>query len=74
MRVRVVRIGRMRMGMAPRRMGVPVAVRADGHRVVRVVVVAVVVAVGMFVLQRLVRMLVRVRLGQVQQHARQHRP
>lgn len=67
------RIGHMCMcmRMAPRFVPVPVAVRAGGHGLVQVIVVTVVVAVGVLVLQRLVFVLMAVRLGQVQQHAGQ---
>ena len=58
--------------MPQRRVPVPVAVRALGHRLVPVVVMPIVVPVRVFVLQRLVRVLVAVRLGQVQHHAGQH--
>ena len=63
------RIGHMCMRMAPRFVPVPVAVRAGGHGLVQVVVVAVVMAMGVLVLQRLVSVLMAVRFGQVQQHA-----
>jgi hypothetical protein len=51
----VVRVGHMRMRMPQRLVPVPVAVLADGHHVVQVPVVPVVVAVRVLVLQRLVR-------------------
>lgn len=54
MRVQVVRIGHVGVGVAHRVVLVPMAVRAPGHRVVVVQVVAVVVGVGV---------LVRVRCG-----------
>ena len=50
MPVRVVRIGNMGMHMPCWRMAVGVAVRPLRHRVVRVFMVPVVVAMGMFVL------------------------
>ena len=66
--VLVVQVGNVRMGVVQRHVAVPVAVRTGGHGVVRVVVVAIVVAVGVLVGQRFVRVQVVVRLGQVQQH------
>ena len=56
----VMRIRHMRMGMPHRPVPVPMAVLAHGHRLVHMVMVPVVVAVGMLVLQRLVFMLVGV--------------
>ena len=53
-------------------MNMPVAVRAARHRVVRVVVMAVVVPVRMLVVQHLVCMDMPVRLGQMQHHAKHH--
>ena len=50
----------------------PVAVRADGHRVVCVRVVPVVVPVRVFVVERLMLVLVCVRFGKVQHDAGQH--
>ena len=62
----------MRVHMALRCVLVPVAVRADGHLSVGVQVVAVVMGVGVFVVQGFVRVFMRVGFGQVQQHAQQH--
>ena len=59
-------------GVPHRFVPVPVAVFADGHLIVDVVMVAVVVAVRVFVLERLVFVVMGVRFGQVQQHAGQH--
>lgn len=63
MRVRVVRIGDVRMGVMLRLMGVAMAVRAVGHRMMNMVMMTVVVRVGVFVRQRLVLMRMLVRLG-----------
>ena len=69
MPVLVVHIRHMRVHMALRCVLVPVAVRAGGHLSVGVQVVAVVVGVGVFVVQGFVRVFMRVGFGQVQQHA-----
>ena len=69
--VAVVHIGHVRMDMMQRLVAMAVAVRALGHRLVPVVVMPIVVPMRVFVLQRLVFVLVAVRLGQVQQR---HRP
>ena len=58
--------------MALRCVLVPVAVRAGGHVGMGVLVVAIVVCVGVFVVQGFVRVFMRVGFGQVQQHAQQH--
>ena len=58
--------------MALRCVLVPVAVRAGGHVGMGVQVVAVVMGVGVFVVQGFVRVFMRVGFGQVQQHAQQH--
>lgn len=60
MTVRVVRVGHVRMCVPQRVVPMPVAVFAQGHRVMPVCVVSLVVAVGVLVLQRLVRVLVAV--------------
>ena len=65
----MVRIRHMRVHMALRCVLVPVAVRAGGHVGMGVLVVAVVVCVGVFVVQGFVRVFMRVGFGQVQQHA-----
>ena len=72
MTVKVVGVGHMRVRMLQRPMPMYVAVLAGRHRVVRMIVVPVVVAVRMFMLHRRMRVLVAVRFGQVQQHAGQH--
>lgn len=54
MPVDVVRVGHMRMGMMHRLVAMAVAVFARRHRFVHVVVMAIVVAVGVFVLQHFV--------------------
>lgn len=58
--MRVMRIGHMGMRMPLGRMLVPVAVFAGRQRNVTVLVMPVVVAVGMLVLQRFMRVLVAV--------------
>ena len=58
--MRVMRIRHVRMCMPHRLVPMPVAVLARRRRVMDVVVMPVVVAVGMLMLQRLVRMLVAV--------------
>ena len=70
--VPVVRIRHMRVRMRHRLMHVGMAVRADRHRIVGVAVVAVVVAVRVLVFQPLMRMLVPVRLRQVQHYPQHH--
>jgi hypothetical protein len=72
MPVLVVHIRHMRVHMALRCVLVPVAVRAGGHVGMGVLVVAVVVRVGVFVVQGFVCVFMRVGFGQVQQHAQQH--
>ena len=68
----MVRIGHMRMRMPPRLVAMAMAVRAGRHRIMHMVVVAIVMQVRMFVLHHVVPMLVAVRLRQVQHHAGQH--
>ena len=63
MAVAVVQIGVMRVSMAHWHMPVPVRVAADHAFRMRMVVMPVVMAMGMFVLQRLV--LMRMPLGEV---------
>ena len=70
--MRVVRIGDMRMYMPQRFVAMLVAMRAGRHRNMDVFVVAVVVAVRVFMLCRVVLMLVPVRLRQVEHHACKH--
>ena len=68
----VVRVRHMGMHVLQRLMPVAVAVFTCRHGIVGVLVMPVVVAVGVFVLQRLVLVLVAMGLGQVQHHASQH--
>ena len=78
MPVCMVRVRHVRVHMLHRRMVVPVAVRGGRRRtqrrVVGMVVVAVVMAVRVFVFVGVVAVRMAVRLGQVQQHAGQHHP
>jgi hypothetical protein len=60
------------MGVTQRPVPMPVAVRADGHRVVIVSVVPVVVSMRVFVLDRIVFVIVSVRFRQMQQDACEH--
>lgn len=57
--MRVVHVRRVRVAVPCRRMPVRMAVRSRGHGIVRMVVVAVVMAVRMLVFQRIVRVRVR---------------
>lgn len=68
----MVRIRHMWVCMHHRLMYVGVAVRADRHWIVRVVMVTVVVPMGMLMFKSLVRMLVSVGLRQVQHHPQHH--
>ena len=70
--VPMVQVGRMRVAVAQRAVVVRVAVCALGHHRMGVVVVAVVVGVGVFVVQRLVLVDMPVVFGQVHQHPRHH--
>ena len=63
--VAVVYVGHVGMCVSQRVVAVPMAVRPCGHGGVAVGVVPVVVAVGMFVLQGLVCVLVTMGFGQV---------
>jgi len=72
MAMRVVRIRYMRMHMPDRVVAMPVAMLAGRHWNVDVVVVPIVMTVRVFMLRRVVLMLVRVRLRQVQHHAGEH--
>ena len=80
--VRMMRVRHMRMRMRHRFVPVPMAVRAGGrcilrsltHRFIhmRMGMVAIIVAVCVFVFERIVRMRMPVLLGQMQRHAGQH--
>ena len=60
MTMRVMRIGNVGMHMPTRLVPVPVAVLAQRRHVVGVIVMPIIVAVRVFVLQRLMRVLVAV--------------
>lgn len=68
----MVGIGHVVMHMSQRLMPMPMAVFADWHGVVHMVVVAIVVPVRMFVFHPFVFMLVAMGLGKMKQHAGQH--
>ena len=68
----VMHIRHMRMRVPQRSMHMRVAVRTCRHRIVRMVVVAVVMAMGVFVLDRVMPMLVAVRLAQVEHDTGEH--
>ena len=53
----MVQVRHMGMGMSGRRVCVPVAVRSCGHRIVRMVMMPVVMAMRVFVIQRRVQVL-----------------
>ena len=72
MPVPMVRVRRVDVAVRADRVMVPVAVRPGGHERVGVIVVAVVMGVRVFVVQRLVGVGVVVVFGQVQHHAGQH--
>lgn len=72
MAMRVRRVGNMGMGMTHWLVLVPMTVLPHRHHVVCVNVMSVVVAVRMFVLQRLVRVSVDMRLREMQHHPGQH--
>ena len=66
------RIRHVRMTVLHRLVLVPMAVCTRRQQVVRMLVVAVVVRVRVFVFERLMDVLMRLALGQMQQHAGQH--
>ena len=66
------RIRHVWMTVVYRLVPVPMAVRCSGRRGMRVQMVAVVMRVRMLVVERFVGVLMRVALGQVQEHAGQH--
>jgi uncharacterized protein YybS (DUF2232 family) len=68
----VMAVRHVRMTVAAWLVPVPVTVCADRHHVVDMIVVAVVVPMGMLVLDPLVLVLVAVRLRQMEQDACQH--
>ena len=67
-------IRHMPMRVLQRWMAMAMAVFADRHRLVDMLVVAVVMPMGVLVLQRFVGMFVAVGLGQMQHHTGQHQP
>ena len=72
MAVRMVRVGNMRMHMTQWPMRVSVAVFACRHRLVNMIVMAIVKAMCVFMFHELVLMLMAMRLRQVQNDAGQH--
>ena len=66
------RVRHVRMDVRHRIVPMPMAVWAGRQQFVRMLVVAVVVRVRVFVFERLMDVLMRVALGQMQQHAGQH--
>ena len=64
--MRMVRVRHMRMSVPHRFMSMRMAMRSGRHRFVRMAVVAVVVRMGVFVLQFVVDVLMAMRFGQVQ--------
>ena len=70
--MRVVRVRHMWVRVPHRFVPMPMAVFAHGHRVMHVVVVSIVVPVRMLVFERLMLVLVAMRLGQMQPHAGEH--
>ena len=70
--MQMVDVGPVRMGMPQRFMPVAVAVRPDRDRFMAMRMVAIVMPVGVLMLERLVLMFVLVRLRQVQQDAAEH--
>ncbi len=53
-------------------MAMRVTVRAGRHRLVHVTMVTIVVVVGMLMFERLVRVRVTMRLGQMDKHSAEH--
>ena len=72
MRMQMMRIRHMRMRMLHGLVPMRVAVRARGHGLVGMQMMAVVMRMGVFVRQRVVFMRMAVRLDQVQYDTRQH--
>lgn len=67
--VPMVRIRHMAVGVPQRLVRVPMAVWSIGHRIMGVRVMSIVVRVSMLMIQRMVLMLVLVRLRKVKSHA-----
>lgn len=65
-------IGHMRMRVPQRSVSMAVAVLADRHRVVDMLVMGVVMPMRVLMIQRLVRVLMAMGLGQMQDHPGQH--
>ena len=72
MLVRVVGVRNVRVRVAPRIVAMSMAVRTGGHRLMQVVVMAVVVTMRVLVLDSLVQMFVRMRLGDVKHDTSDH--
>ena len=72
MRMQMMRIRHMRMRMLHGLVPMRVAVRARGHGLVGMQMMAVVMRMGMFVVKLFMLMRVAVRLHQVQYDTRQH--
>ena len=70
--VLMVKVGRVRVAVAQRAVVMRMAVRAFRHGGVLMGVVSVVVRVGVFVVQRLVLVFVRVLFGEVNEHPGDH--
>lgn len=70
MPVLMVDIRRVRVGMGDRLMDVHVAMAPAGHHFMRVRMVSIVMSMGVLMLHWVMRMLMPVALGQMQNHAR----
>jgi hypothetical protein len=68
----MVQVRRVRMAVPDRIMPMPMTVRSLRHRVMVVVMVAVVMPMGVLVFERLVLMLVGMRFGQMQRDPAKH--
>ena len=68
----MVQVRHMGMGMSGRRVCVPVAVRSCGHRIVRMVMMPVVMAMRVFVIQRRVQVLMLMSFAQMNNNASDH--
>jgi hypothetical protein len=72
MAMRMVRVRHMGMSVPHWLVTMPMAVPVWRHRIMHMLVVAVVMAMCVFVLDHIVLMLVAVRFRQVQRYARKH--
>ena len=68
----VVRIRHMSVSVIAGLMGVRMAMRILGHRIMSVLMMTVIVRMGVFMRQQFVLVVMLVRLGQVQRYARHH--